>query len=75
MKKFHVNTKDTSHRELCAIAKQLGFVFFEGGKHTKVNTREGVFVTMIPRHETINPFTAKAIVKSLNAHGGEVDFT
>ncbi|MFV0421332.1 type II toxin-antitoxin system HicA family toxin [Oleidesulfovibrio sp.] len=41
--------------------KKAGFTIQEGGKHTKVYSPEGVFVTTVPRHREINDFLAKKI--------------
>lgn len=75
MKKLRVNTADTSHKELAAIAKKCGFEFYEGGKHTKVKTKSGEFVTEIPRHNPLNKHTARGIAEAMNAHGAGIEFS
>ena len=72
MKDVSVNPANCSHKELVGIAKQCGFDVFEGSKHTKVKDTQGNFITMIPRHETINKHTAKGIVADMNAHGAVI---
>jgi hypothetical protein len=72
VKKLSVNTASCSHSELVRIAKRSGFKIFEGKKHTKVETTAGEFVTMVPRHGTLNRHTAKGILKDMNACGAEI---
>lgn len=69
MKSTSVNTANCSHSELVRIAKRSGFGIVEGKKHSKVKTAKGEFVTMIPRHETLNRHTARGILEDMNAHG------
>jgi hypothetical protein len=42
---------------------EAGFIFTEGGRHTRVYDSNGVYRTAIPRHAEINELTAKAIAK------------
>jgi len=72
VKDFSVNTANCSHKELVAIAKQCGFEVFEGKKHTKIKAVKGEFVTMIPRHESLNKHTAKGIVQDMSDHGAKI---
>ena len=72
MKEPSVNTKNCSHKELVGIARQYGFDIFEGNKHTKIKTKDGKFVTMIPRHDTLNKHTAKGILENMNMHGAGI---
>jgi hypothetical protein len=72
VKELSVNTASASCKELIGIAEKCGFDTFEGNKHTKVKTKDGKFVTMIPRHENINKHTAKGIVDDMNAHGATI---
>lgn len=60
---------DCSDKDLTKAARKLGFVLFEGKKHTKVKTASGEFVTTIPRHRLIKRPTAKSIVKAFKQHG------
>ena len=73
MKRLRVNTKDTSYNELVRIAQKCGFSIFEGGKHGKIKTVEGRFVTTIPRHHRLKRETVKGIVEAMNSFGAEVD--
>jgi DNA-directed RNA polymerase subunit H (RpoH/RPB5) len=72
VKKLSVNTANCSHGELVRIAKRSGFKIFEGKKLTKIQTTAGEFVTMVPRHETLNRYTAKGILEDMNAYGAEI---
>lgn len=51
--------------DLVKLLKSKGATFTEGSKHTKVylNGKQ----TTIPRHNEVNEFTAKAIIKQLEA--------
>lgn len=73
--KLHVNTAQTSNRELLAIARSSGFEVFNGAKHDKIKTVDGQSVTLIPRHEKISKFLAKKIVNQMNACGANISFT
>lgn len=75
MKKSRVSISNCSGQELITIAKKSGFSVFEGGRHTKVKTSTGEFVTMIPRHTKLNKFTVSLIVKDLNKHGANVAYS
>jgi hemerythrin len=72
VKSLSVNTANCSHKELVEIARQCGFEIVEGNKHTKVKTAMGEFVTMIPRHDSLNKHTARGIIQDMNAHGAEI---
>ncbi len=74
MRKLHVSTKDASYEELVRVACRCGFVVFEGRKHCKIKTRDGRFVTTIPRHNCLKRETAKGIVEALNSFGASIDF-
>lgn len=72
MKDLSINPANCSHKELVGIAERCGFDIFEGNKHTKVKTKNGEFITMIPRHDSLNKHTAKGIVQDMNAHGAGI---
>jgi hypothetical protein len=55
------------------LAKKCGFCVFEGAKHYQIKTSKGESITSLPRHNPLNPFTAKAIVKQMNLFGAEID--
>jgi hypothetical protein len=73
VKKYRVNPANTSHEELYKIAKNSGFIFFEGGRHTKVKDKNGDFITEIPRHNPLNKWTAKGIAEAMIAYGANID--
>lgn len=73
VKKLQANATDCGHAELEKLAIKSGFLLYQGKKHTKVKTRAGSFVAMIPRHEPISKHTVKGIVESMNGHGAEID--
>ena len=59
------NPADCSCLELIRFARRLGFIIFEGGKHTKIKDIFGNLITTIPRKNKINKNTAKEIIKIL----------
>lgn len=74
MRKLRVNTKSTSCDELVRIAKKCGFVIKQSKKHCKVETQDGRFVSMIPRHNSLKRETAKGVILTFNIFGAGVDF-
>lgn len=73
MKKSRVNPKNISYKEAVRTAEKHGFVVFQGSKHAKVKSADGSFITMIPRHESINPKTARSIFKAMKDFGAKID--
>ncbi|HET6844940.1 MAG TPA: hypothetical protein VFK06_25135 [Candidatus Angelobacter sp.] len=72
MKGVEVRTADASHNELARIAERCGFRIKEGKKHTKIETQDGKFITVIPRHERIKRETAKGIAKAFQQFCNDV---
>lgn len=62
-------TDDYSWRELINLASNCGFTIFEGGKHTKVKTKLGKFITTIPMHHKLNKNLVKGIIKQFRLFG------
>ena len=60
---------DLGWRELINIASSCEFIIFEGGKHTKVKTKKGQFITTIPRHHKLNSHLVKGILKRFRLFG------
>lgn len=71
---MQVKITDCSYHLLVRIARRCGFLIYEGRKHCKVKSREGKFVTAIPRHNRLKRETARAIVGAFNAHGASIDY-
>ena len=74
LKRLVVNTKNTTSDELLKVATKCGFFIFRGGKHDKVKTSNGEFITTIPRHNHIKRETAKAIIEKMIEFGARIDF-
>ena len=72
MKEVEVKTVDASHSELTRIAVRCGFRVKEGKKHTKIETQDGKFITVVPRHEKIKRETAKGIAKAFKQFCGDI---
>ncbi|OHA10201.1 MAG: hypothetical protein A3A44_01230 [Candidatus Sungbacteria bacterium RIFCSPLOWO2_01_FULL_60_25] len=70
-----ITIADCSYQILIRIAKQCGFTLFEGRKHCKVKTRDGRFVTTIPRHNRVKRETARSIIDAMNASGASIRYS
>lgn len=68
-----VNPNDKSGKDLCKVARKLGFNLVEGGNHTKVKMKNGEFVTTIPRHPSINRQLAIKILKQMKKKGAKIE--
>ena len=73
MKELRCKIKDCSSKDLAKLAAKCGFAVFEGARHSKISTIEGRIITIIPRHNHINPHTAKAIIEDLNRFGANIE--
>ena len=73
MKKLTVKISDHSYGELIKIARRCGFEIKQGKKHCKIVTKDDIFVTMVPRHNTIKRETAKGIAKRFKEFYGEIE--
>lgn len=73
MKKLRCKICDCSCSDLKKIAEKSGFIVAEGARHCKVIATDGKLITTIPRHNYINPFTVKGIIKDLNNFGADVE--
>lgn len=72
MKQLRVKITDCSYDDLIKAARKCGFVVKQGGKHVKVETIDGKFITTIPRHNRLKRETAKGIVESFNQFGAGI---
>ncbi len=73
MKKSRCKIGDCSSDDLLALARKSGFVVLEGGRHLKVKTNLGKFITTIPRHCHIKKYMAKSIVEAFNQFGANIE--
>jgi len=64
-----ISIADCSWKQLVNLAQKCGFFTPEGGRHTRVEDRQGNVITTIPRHSCINRETAKGIIKDLKKAG------
>jgi len=71
---LRVNTRNTSCEELVKIAKKCGFVVKQSKKHCKVETQDGRFVSMMPRHNSLKRETAKGVIETLNIFGAGIEY-
>lgn len=72
MKQLRIKITDCSYEDLIKVARKCGFVIKQGGKHAKIETVDGKFITMIPRHNPVKKETAKGIVESYNQFGAKI---
>ena len=72
MKRLNVKTTDCSCDRLLVIAKKLGFVNVGGRKHCKIESVDGQFITLIPRHSHLAKPTVKGILERFNQFGGNI---
>ena len=73
MRKLKVNSADCSSNRLVIIARRCGFIVKGGAKHYKVKTKNGEFVTIIPRHNRLKRETVRGVVKTLNQFDCDID--
>ena len=59
-------------KRLCRTALRAGFKVKAGSKHWKVETKEGQWVTTIPRHRRLKRELVKAIIQRLQEFGAHV---
>ena len=68
-----INITDCSWSKLVNIAEKCGFQTKEGGKHTKVKTSKGKFITTIPRRNKLNKHTVKGIIKAFQKFNCKIE--
>ncbi|MFH1656779.1 MAG: type II toxin-antitoxin system HicA family toxin [Candidatus Nealsonbacteria bacterium] len=64
-----MNIANCSWKKLVNLAKKCGFYIKEGGNHTKVENKEGKFITTIPRKNRLNKHTVNGIIKRFKECG------
>ena len=68
-KELIIKASDCSDGILVKTAEKCGFVISSKGKHYKVQTSTGVFVTTIPRHSRLKRELVRGVVEKLNEFG------
>jgi hypothetical protein len=71
--KLRINPASASNKEFIKIALKCGFLVFHGAKHDKIKNAKGEFVTLVPRHKTINSPLAIKIIQAMNANGADIN--
>ena len=71
----HVKVADCSYDFLVRVAQRAGFLVVEGGKHCKVKTGAGRFVTTIPRHKRLKREMARGIVEAMRKFGADITYS
>ncbi len=67
-----INPSNCCWKDLVNLAIKCGFTVFEGGNHTKVKSPSGELITTIPRHNNLDKFTVKGILKELIKAGADI---
>lgn len=70
MKELEVKIADCSSDILVKTAIKCGFTVKQG-KHYKIETTDGRFVTTIPRHKRLKRELVKGVVESFNLFGAQ----
>lgn len=65
-KELVIKASDCSDNTLVKAAKKCGLLVLSKGKHYKVQTGTGIFVTTIPRHSRLKRELVKGVVEKLN---------
>ncbi|MEK7124570.1 MAG: type II toxin-antitoxin system HicA family toxin [Patescibacteria group bacterium] len=73
MRELRVKITDCSYEKLLKIAKQCGFHDAGGKKHCKIKSKDGQFITTIPRHSILSKDTVKEILKRFNLFGAKIE--
>jgi len=73
MKKFRCKISGCSNADLIKLARKSGFSIIEGKNHTKVQTAQGKFITIIPRHNPVKKNIAKGIIEAFNYFGANIE--
>jgi hypothetical protein len=68
-----VKASDCSAEDLLRLSKRAGFVAKTGGKHWKITTAKGQFVTTISHHSRLNRELVKGIVDRLREFGAAIE--
>jgi len=68
-----VKASDCSAEDLKRLARRAGFVLVPGGKHWKITTAKGQFVTTIPHHTRLKRELVKGIVDRLREFGAAIE--
>jgi hypothetical protein len=68
-----VRASDCSAEDLKRLARRAGFVLTPGGKHWRVKTPTGQFVTTIPHHTRLKRELVKGIVGRLREFGAAIE--
>jgi hypothetical protein len=72
MRKSEIKIHGCGFRDIIRLAQKNNFVVFQGAKHYKIQTPQGETITMIPRHNPVNPYTAKEIIEAMNNFGANI---
>jgi len=67
-----IDITNCSWKKLVILAKKCGFSTPEGGKHTRVEDKNGTFITTIPRKNRLNKHTAKGIIDEFKKCGCKI---
>jgi len=69
---IEVKTHNCSNSDIIKTCIKCGFSIHNGGKHDKIKTRDGKFITVVPRHNQIKRETARGIFTALQEAGAPI---
>jgi len=72
VRQLKIKVTDCSYNDLVKAAQKCGFIVRRGGKHAKVKTIDGKFITTIPCHSRIKRETARGIAESFKQFGAKI---
>lgn len=72
MKLIKVKCTDCNNKDILKICIRCGFVIYNRPKHDKIKTKEGKFITMVPRNNPIKKETARGIFTALQEAGAPI---
>lgn len=70
-----IDITNCSWEKLVMLAKKCGFFTPEGGRHTRVEDKNGNLITTIPRKNHLNKHTVKGIVEDFKRCGCIIPIT
>jgi len=72
VKQLKIKIVDCSYGDLIKVARKCGFIVKQSRKHAKIETSDGKFITMVPRHNPVKKETAKGIAESYSQFGAKI---
>lgn len=68
-----IDVANCSWGKLVILAKKCGFFIPKNGRHTRVEDKNGVLITTIPRKNRLNKYTVQGIIDDFKKCGCKID--